>query len=398
MEKAKIIAEATGRTIADVLDDLGDDGILNESNKSEKDLITQLKEAAELISTVQQINNEVAENSVLNGGDNKTEVTVETTLEGDIVDRAIESVNRKVQNIKKIVLVVLPIFLILTGGTLEGMGLVNMLGDDESPPTKEYNNDYGGCLNPDADNYTPEASWDDGSCHWEEHKEEQCIGDLSAVESKAEIYDGNNIEVHMTIANNNQCDTEIELMISFYYENGYQFSLENNDFPTYWIIGGETTLTIRHDSFNNLGDGNYSLETRFFPMGQSEECCIMTDSVWVDTEPEPEPSCNGTASFYAVMYEWENETNDTINLRVTWDADWSCDEVQEIEIDLQLLDNNSSAIYTNTFNYGTDGIAADNRYLLITNISKPTDGFKLGMNIWVNVNGWRNDASWSEEL
>ena len=53
-ERAKIIADATGRTVSDVLEDLGDDGILNESNRNEKDLITQLKEAAELISTVKQ--------------------------------------------------------------------------------------------------------------------------------------------------------------------------------------------------------------------------------------------------------------------------------------------------------------------------------------------------------
>ena len=53
-EKAKIVAEATGRDEADVLADLLDDGIVNMSNEGEKskDLVTQLKEAAELITTV----------------------------------------------------------------------------------------------------------------------------------------------------------------------------------------------------------------------------------------------------------------------------------------------------------------------------------------------------------
>ena len=258
-EKAKIIAEATGRTIEDVLDDLGDDGILNESNKSEKDLITQLKEAAELISTVQQINHEVSENTVLNGGDNRTDVTLETTLEGDIVDRAIASVSRKAENLKKIAIIIIPVFLLLTGGSMSNMG---MFSTDDSPPDT-YDNTYGGCLNPDAQNYDPMASWEDGSCYWDEEPKpepepeppEECIGDLSAIESKAEIYEGNNIQVHMTIALHNQCDTEVELMISFYYENGYQFTLENNDLPKEWVYGSEVTLTIRHDSFNNLGDG-----------------------------------------------------------------------------------------------------------------------------------------------
>ena len=60
-EKAKIVAEATGRDEADVLADLYDDGI-NMSNEDEKskDLVTQLKEAAELITTVQSINKEVS--------------------------------------------------------------------------------------------------------------------------------------------------------------------------------------------------------------------------------------------------------------------------------------------------------------------------------------------------
>jgi transcriptional/translational regulatory protein YebC/TACO1 len=82
VEKAKIVAEATGRDEQEVLADLLDDGIVNLSNEESKgkDLVTQLKEAAELITTVQSINKEVSENKVLNGGENSTEVKVETTL------------------------------------------------------------------------------------------------------------------------------------------------------------------------------------------------------------------------------------------------------------------------------------------------------------------------------
>ena len=60
-EKAQIIAEATGRTKEAVLEDLLDDGIVNLSNEEKKDasLVEQLKEAAELIATVQNINKQV---------------------------------------------------------------------------------------------------------------------------------------------------------------------------------------------------------------------------------------------------------------------------------------------------------------------------------------------------
>ena len=65
--KAEIIAEATGRTPEAVLEDLLDDGVVNLSNedKNDKDLVAQLKEAAELIATVQNISAEVSANTVL---------------------------------------------------------------------------------------------------------------------------------------------------------------------------------------------------------------------------------------------------------------------------------------------------------------------------------------------
>ena len=166
-ETAKIVAEATGRGEAEVLADLLDDGIVNLSNDKscDKDLVTQLQEAAELITTVQSINQEVSENTVLNGGENKTEVLVESTLEGDIVDRAIASVHRKAENIKKIAIIFIPIFLILTGGTMEGMGLINWFGsDDMSEEDIPY---LGGCTEFDAENYNDEATWDDGTCYWD---------------------------------------------------------------------------------------------------------------------------------------------------------------------------------------------------------------------------------------
>ena len=131
-EKAKIVAEATGRDESDVMADLLDDGIVNMSNENNrKDLVTQLKEAAELITTVQAINKDVSQNTVLNGGDNKTEVQIETTLEGDIVDRAIQSIQRKSENIKKLLITMTPLFLLITGGGLEALGVIDVMDGEE---------------------------------------------------------------------------------------------------------------------------------------------------------------------------------------------------------------------------------------------------------------------------
>ena len=132
-ERAKKLSELTGREYEDVLTDLLDDGKLNQSNVDESaDLVEQLKDAAELIATVQNISKDIQDNSVLNGGENETVVEVKTTLEGDIVDRAIESVQRKAENLKKIGLTLIPIFLLLTGGTMETFGMIDIFGGDES--------------------------------------------------------------------------------------------------------------------------------------------------------------------------------------------------------------------------------------------------------------------------
>lgn len=164
-EKAQIIADATGRTKEAVLEDLLDDGIVNLSNEESKDasLVEQLKEAAELIATVQQINQQVSDNTVLNGGNNTTEVAVETTLEGDIVDRAIASVERKAEKIRKIAVIIAPILLLLTGG----IGLDFFLEDgDSGDDADDYYVEIWGCTAPDAENYMPDANYDDGSCFW----------------------------------------------------------------------------------------------------------------------------------------------------------------------------------------------------------------------------------------
>ena len=70
-EKAEVLAEATGRTVEDILEDLEDDGVLNESNlpdknPSGKDLVEELKNAAALINVVKEINQDISDNSVLN--------------------------------------------------------------------------------------------------------------------------------------------------------------------------------------------------------------------------------------------------------------------------------------------------------------------------------------------
>ncbi len=169
----------------------------DEGEISKRDLINELKEATELIEMVKGIQGGVAANPVLNGGDKKTEVKVESNvLDGDIVDRALESAQRKADSFKKLIVTIAPLFLLVGGGgSMEMLGVINIFEDpsdenniifgctdstawnydeyaEEDDGSCEYDDDIiWGCMDPSADNYDASANEDDGSC---EYDEEEC--------------------------------------------------------------------------------------------------------------------------------------------------------------------------------------------------------------------------------
>lgn len=448
-EKAKVIAEATGRTVEAVLEDLMDDGIVNFSNeqKKDKDLVTQLKEAAELITTVQNINQQVTENTVLNGGENKTEVKVETTLEGDVVDRAIDSLQRKADNIKKLGLTLVPVFLLLTGGSMEAFGITNFLGSEDTDDYNPYYEDYGGCMNPDALNYDEYASWEDGSCefddsgggegppecysdwwwqneaifdhdhngqgynndlriqvdfkdlnycnvnmnngyfeirvgedfrvlevnfqnefninehyldleagdyyitidyytydgsHWSGpeawvtmESEPICDMELTWKESNLRLINGgHDLEVEMIIENINNCEGDVEFMFSLYHNNSYQSTVEYDDIYGLRVTGYQTyTITFEHSSWTNLGDGEWSIETRFRPLDTGiEDCCQQTNSVVIEPEPQTEP-CDDL-SLNSNSLTLFNESN---NLYLEWELNHDGPDNQNCYIEVEVM-------------------------------------------------------------
>lgn len=257
LDRAKRLAKETGRSVSDVLADLEDDGVLNNSN-NRGDLITQLQEAAELIDTVQAINRKVSENTVLNGGQNKTDVKVDTTLEGDVVDRAIASAHRKVVELKKIALIIAPVFLLISGGTLEGLGVINVFGSEEDD-YDEYTAEYGGCLEPTAVNYDPYASWDDGSCFWDDHNNGGggCGPDPQLHLSDWEIRSNENSSdawVHIFLYDGNDCPQEWHgrLVVKINDEYGL-YAEEFHDIS--WNMDYEDEVI-----FPDLDEGKYDVE------------------------------------------------------------------------------------------------------------------------------------------
>lgn len=363
VEKARVLAAATGRSEEDVLADLLDDGILNESNKEKRDLVSELKEAAALITTVQSINKEVSENKVLNGGGNSTKVEVDTTLEGDIVDRAIASAQRKAENLKKLALVIAPLFLLLTGGSMEMFGVTNLVGDDEEhdmhPPPYEP---IWGCMDPAAENYDMYAEENDGSCYYDEPEPEpepepQHCGEVKTTR-QAELHpvDGgpnNSLAVSWWFEHtkyNDPCGVDIEFMLSLYHEGAYQNTVEFNQNPRFTVRDHEQQVTLEPELFTDLGDGNWSVEVRWRYVNGQEDCCEMTNIVYVGEPEEPE---NCDPYFWDAMAIRETDDYNHTVIVIVWDADFGCDMQDEIVIEFEIFDNNETWIDYFTVTYQT---------------------------------------------
>ena len=110
-EKAKLLAEASGRTEEDVMGDLLDDGVLNESNQK-----------------------------------------------GDLIEQAQEKVDR----FRKLMASMIPLILVLGGGAgVDALGIADLhdIGEDVMDDLGR-----GGCMYEWADNFDSRAVWDDGTC------------------------------------------------------------------------------------------------------------------------------------------------------------------------------------------------------------------------------------------
>lgn len=332
VKKAKLLADATGRSFEDVLEDLLDDGKLNESNVEKTDLVTQLKEAAELITTVQAISQEVSENKVLNGGENQTEVKVETTLEGDIVDRAIESLQNKADNIKKLAATLIPIFLLLTGGSMEAFGVIDVFGDDSESSDDNLPKAIRGCMVSDALNYDPRATEEDGSCQFDNSNGNgtipppQCDESINARNWDYGINNENEMTLFVDITRTSQgdCPKEMEVFLHYdlFYENTYFSTFDNIRV----VIEDGNTVEHYFTVPDELDDGDWEIDPRTRIAGQEE---VFHEPYSFYVEPV-EPDC-------IPDWWWKNEAifdhdhdgqgyNNDLRVQVDFQDLNSCDE------------------------------------------------------------------------
>ena len=358
-ERAQVIAEATGRSKESVIEDLLDDGVVNLSNEDNSEsLVEQLKEAAELISTVQQINQQVSDNSVLNGGVNKTEVAVETTLEGDIVDRALESVQRKAEKIKVILAIAAPILLLLSGG----VGIDYFMGDESQGSGDEiwdcipqwYYDEYG---------YTEDST----------------------------------LEIRFAFQDNAECDIEHfggHFIITL-FESGEQqdqIFIRNMDF-----VNG---ISMEY-TFEDLAEGTYHYRVEFHVVECEDGSCEHGDEYYlpssqqfiIESQEEPEGCDAYLINQQAYLLEDDSEQD---AVRISADVDLvdqeeNCDN-EQFEITWRLYQDGAVKYEENTFEDGkvSDPDGADYTY-------HTWDGVSVGTyepTIILRLNGEVLDEKW----
>lgn len=312
-ERAKLLAEATGREVTDVMADLLDDGVLNDSNK---------------------------------------EVM-------GILDKA----NEQATKFKALLMTVLPIVaIVLGGGGAEMMGITDFMGNDD-----DDNGDYidptwnmvWGCTALDADNYQEYATDDDGSCYWSPEPVYGCMNNAALnYDPQATEDDGTCQPIHRGCMDSTAENYDDEA-------NEDDGSCEYPPEPIYGCTDPEAQ--------------NYQTEAT-----EDDGSCEY---------PPEEPTCNGTANFYDVQTEWILENNNTTaKLEMKWDADWSCQETQYIEVDMMITNSSGDTVYSKIAAHNITG--QDGTYITVywdenVNLS---ENYTLSLSIWhqTDSGAWQN--------
>ena len=161
----------------------------------------------------------------------------------------------------------------------------------------------------------------------------------------------------------------------------------------YW--GCTNDAAVNYDPYANVDDGSCEpmIEGCTDPEANNYDEDANSDDESCDYE---EPVSNCTGSFYSAEIKLVT-TNNTTDMQIYWDADWSCEEEQYIEVDIYIIwTDNQTYYFSNFAGYNITGNESDTKYFTKTNV--PTNSsFDVGLTFWVEINDeWRSDDYWEE--
>ena len=371
-EKAEVIAEATNRRAEDVLADLLDDGQANMSAGID-------------------------------------------AQRPDFLDKAQE----QAEKLKSLLTTLIPIILMLGGVAAEGLGVLDLTSwGEESMWDEDPNNPniYWGCMNQDATNYDEDANEDDESCIFPP----DCNPDWEYEDNSRPVNDAD-ILVAFKFYDSEDCDITINghFIITLVF-NGELYDEDTID------VGYFSNEVVITQEYNDLEDGTYEVQVELHELECKDGTCRHGSNWNMDHKTinieiiikgcmdqgannynpeatEDDGSCEFDpeeciAFFTNVGYQWENDTYGSVDLTVSFDADWSCEGEVSIGIDYYLKDKDGNEIQNESMFYETIGEQQDLKYFYSFSLSKPIDQSICLVLFYQDGDDWREDDEHNENL
>tara|TARA_R110002012_G_scaffold34076_1_gene98917 strand:+ start:90 stop:929 length:840 start_codon:yes stop_codon:yes gene_type:complete len=170
---------------------------------------------------------------------------------------------------------------------------------------------------------------------------------------------------------------------------------EDEEYEVYW--GCTDWDAINYDDYANEDDGSCYYEEEVWgctndAASNYDENATNDDGSCIPADEEPTQNCTG--SFYNPEVKLET-VNNTTDMKIYWDADWSCEVEQYVEIDIAIKwTENQSYYYSNFAGYNITGNTGDVKVFTKTNI--PSGNYDVCLSFWVDIDGWRMDSEWNE--
>tara|TARA_R110002020_G_scaffold375954_2_gene587110 strand:+ start:83 stop:886 length:804 start_codon:yes stop_codon:yes gene_type:complete len=243
-----------------------------------------IKKAIEAGISSEQIAADLADDGVLNNS-NITGILHE---EKDLLDKAQE----KAEKIKALIMTIIPIIALLAGGVMELSGMTDMTGLGDSDVVKEEKWEPTlGCMDPAADNYDPNADYDNGNfCEYPPI--------LGCTDTNATNYDS------MAEEDDGSCEYPPPVDCNvFFYETGL-----------YWVDENHTGLDAYGDPDENNSCGDVPI-TLYFILEEVNGSNYYNTSLektingeaWDDLWLTHDPLNNGTYNATIALYYWEDD-------------------------------------------------------------------------------------------
>ena len=240
LENAKEIAELTGRTTKEVIADILDDGVLN---------------------------NSIQENT-------------------SAIDKATETA----QKLQKLLTAIIPILVLLAGSGLELGGIIDLTPAGEGDDDWAWEDDYEypepvryGCTDSDALNYDEYAEEDDGTCEYDEPEPEP----EPEVECEPFFYDNwtgyknNQTQVFFEYDVDINCDETQDVTVQFLV---YEVNSTHGDAPSNYSIDDfqvyNADYGYRNITLGNFTTGQYDVYAYLI----NDDGEMITELKWMDIE------------------------------------------------------------------------------------------------------------------